>query len=264
MLSAEKQSRDLGRGDAGIRGEKADAGHEPRGHGAFAFGGEEPGVGADEILLLIGKTPGGACDRMIAVAALKDISGKAVAELGLKNIEKTVDREDRVVRLIAGVDCGDLFVTDENKGFGTEMPEEGVENLGKLVFRELVQPGTADLGTVEKTLVRGLAHGIKLLVKADRKTEIVEAVLDGFLTDAGGELFQSGVTGGIAVQRLHMELVDRAMGPGAAVVDLLLIAEELGKAWESGKICVLTILHGVCSFLYWRHCRGFNNKSRQS
>ena len=106
VLTANEQSRDLGGRDAGIRGEKADAGHEPRGHGAFAFGGEEPGVGADEILLLIGKTPGGACDCVIAVAALKDIAGETVAEFGLKNIEKSVDREDRVVRFIAGVDCG--------------------------------------------------------------------------------------------------------------------------------------------------------------
>ena len=128
------------------------------------------------------------------------------------------------------------------------MSEEGVENLGELVFRELVQPGAADLGTVEKTLVRGLAHGIELLVKADRKTEIVEAVLDGLRADAGGKLLERGVAGGVVIQRLHVELIDCAMAPLAAGTDLLLVTEELVVACESGGEGVLTILHDNAPF----------------
>ncbi len=201
---------------------------------------------------------------MIAVAALEAVAGETVGKLMLERIEEPVDREDRVVRLIAGVDCGDLFVPNQDKGFGTEMAEEGVEDLGKLGFRELVEPGTADLCAVEQTLVGGLAHGVEFAVKLDRETEIVDGVLHGLNTDAGSKVGQTGEAERVFLQRLDVELVYRASGPCAAVTELLLIPEELGVASEGGGIGVLTILHGGCSFLYWRQSRGINNKSRQS
>ena len=129
------------------------------------------------------------------------------------------------------------------------MTEEGVEHLGKFVFRELVESGAVDLRTVEQTLVRGLAHGIELVIKLDGKAEIVDGVLYGLNTDAGGKVCQTGKAERVFLQGLDVELVYRASGPGAAGVELLLIPEELGVASKGGGIGVLTILHGGCSFL---------------
>lgn len=129
------------------------------------------------------------------------------------------------------------------------MAEEGVEDLGKLGFCELVETRAADLRAVEKALVCGFTYGVELLVKADGETEIVEAVLHGLRADAGGELLERGVAGGIVIQRLHMELIDCAMAPLAAGTDLLLITEELVVTGEGGGEGVLTILHDECSFL---------------
>ena len=147
------------------------------------------------------------------------------------------------------MNCGDLFVPNQDKGFGTEMAEEGVENLGKLSFCELVETRAADLRTVEQALVGGFTHGVELLVKADGETEVVEAVLHSLRADAGGKLLERGVAGGIVIQRLHMELIDCAMAPLAAGTDLLLVTEEFVKACEGGGEGVLTILYDECSFL---------------
>ena len=147
------------------------------------------------------------------------------------------------------MDCGDLFVPNQDKGFGTKMAEEGVEDLGKLGFRELVEARAADLRTVEQALIGGFPHGVELLVKADGETEIVEAVLHGLRADARGKLLERGVAGGIVIQRLHMELIDCAMAPLAAGTNLLLVTEELVVAGKSGGEGVLTILYDECSFL---------------
>ena len=71
------------------------------------------------------------------------------------------------------------------------MTEEGVEDLSKLGFRELVETRAADLRAVEQTLIGGFTHGVELLVKADGETEVVEAVLHGLRADAGGRRGQT-------------------------------------------------------------------------
>lgn len=97
VLAADEQSRDLGRRDAGVRGEKPDAGRQTRGHGALSLGVQELRIGANKIVLLIRQLPGGACNGMIAVSGVKDITGEAYIQLGLECTEKQVDGENGVI-----------------------------------------------------------------------------------------------------------------------------------------------------------------------
>ena len=97
MLTADKQGRDLCGRDAGVRGQKPDAGRQARGHGAFALGVQELRIGADEIIFLIRQLPGSACDGVIAVPGVKDVAGEAYIQLGLEGAEKQVDGENGVI-----------------------------------------------------------------------------------------------------------------------------------------------------------------------
>ena len=180
---------------------------------------------------------------MVAVACVKFIAGEAAVQLLLQSVQKLVDGEHGIIRLVAGVDGRDLFVPDEYQRLGLEMAEEGVQYLGKLILRELGQTVAADLGAIQKAFVGGVPHGVELAVAADGKTQVVESVLHSGLAGAGGKGGESGEVACAPDEGLYMELVDSAAGPETSLAEILVIAVDLGEAGEGGGITVLTILH---------------------
>ena len=113
MLSADKKCRDLCGCDTGVRRDKSNTRHQFGCHCSFARSSQRLEVGSEQIFLLSGHRPGCTDYGMIAEALFKTVSGEPYVKLCLQRSKQLIDREDGVIHTVTGVNCADLFISDQ-------------------------------------------------------------------------------------------------------------------------------------------------------
>lgn len=211
-LTAHEHSSHLCGGTAGVGGGKADARHILVCHPA-AVCLEECGIGPQQLGLLGGQRPVGGGDAVIAVAVLELSAVKAVIQHLGEDAQELVDGQDGVILAVTGVDCGDLFIPHEDECLRLVLGQAGIDHITELRSGQVIEDGSAQLGTVKEALVCGVAEGVMLTVQPESELEVHNGVLHRFLTDAGCERARRGKEDGGRRQGNDVEGTDAASLP---------------------------------------------------
>ena len=197
------------------------------------------GIGTQQILFLAGHFPGRADQRVVAVAVLELTPREPGVQLGLEGQEQFVYRQHSVIALAAGVDCGNLFVPDEQQGLLAEQGHAGVENVRQLVPFELGQGGAVDFGPPQEALVGCVPDGVVAVVHLHGEAQVLCCVLHRLPADAGSEGGALGVERSVLVQRFDMQALDLAALPLAFLGLVLVIPQHSREVRERGEEFVL-------------------------
>ena len=115
LLCAYQQSRYFCGGNAGVGCHEPDTGNQPVCHRCLTVCGKSLGIGAQNAFLLVGENPAAAGIGMVGIPAFKHEARKPFPQLLLQRNQQFVHGKHGIVRFVTGVNCGNLFVPDQQK-----------------------------------------------------------------------------------------------------------------------------------------------------
>lgn len=146
-----------------------------------------------------------------------------------------------IIRFVAGVNCGNLFVPNQQECVRIVYGQTGVEYISKVFATEFGECGAVDLCAFGQRLVGRAADGIDISIQIQSKAEVGGGVFNCVLAGTCGKCCGVTIQGRSWIQWLHMKVFDLTAAPTGRHTQCLVITEH-GRIVV--KVCFKVVVTG--------------------
>ena len=203
--------------------------------------GKSLGIGTQNPILLIGENPAAAGIGVVGIPAFKHEAGEPFPQLLLQRNQQFVHGKHGIIRFVAGVNCGNLFVPDQQERIRIVYGQTGVEYIGKVCAAEFGKCCAIDLCAFGQRFVGRTADGIDISIHIQRKAKVGGGVLNCVLAGTCGKRCGVTVQGRGRIQWLHVKVFDLTSAPTGCHTQCLVITEH-GRIVV--KVCFKVVVTG--------------------